>query len=254
MRTCWASELGSCAGGLSREHVISKAVLKQDRIFIQGYDWCLDKEVEVGLSSLVRKHLCRHHNSMLSVIDEAGARVVEAFESDNADASDTMLDGPLFERWLLKCAINSAYGGSDFLGVGMTDAAPGKVPRYLLDVVFGSQPFVLSMGVYFLYPTGEFRHRAGEIVTTAIKKNGEIGGVYFHLRGFDVFLSLFPGYAPPTLGELGITLLPEHVLTAKPEYRSRALRTHLNGGSERTVRFHWPDTHAPNSPMARGSG
>lgn len=250
MRACWASEIGLCAGGLSREHLISKAVLKQDRLLIQGYDWCLDEPKEVSLSSLVRKHLCRYQNSLLSVIDEAGVRVVEAFESDDSNTNDIILDGPLFERWLLKCAINSAYGGKDCLGVGMTDAVPGKIPRYLLDVVFGSQSFVLSMGAYFLYPAGEFRYRAGEIATTAISKNGEIGGVYFHLRGFDIFLSLFPGHAPSTLGELGITCLPDHVLTARLEYRSRALTTHLVGASERTIQFFWPDAHTSGSRMS----
>jgi hypothetical protein len=247
MESCWANGLGSCAGGLSREHVISKAVLKSDRIFVQGYEWCLNEEKEVGLSSLVKKHLCRHHNSTLSVIDDAGARVLEGFGSENECDSQIVLDGPLFERWLLKCAINVVYGDSGSLGVGMTDSVPGKVPWYLLEVVFGRQPFVCSMGAYFLYPEGEFRHREGEIIVAPIRKSDEIGGVYFHLRGLDVFLSLLPGHTLTTLGDIDLTLLPEHVLRAKLEYRSRVLLTRVKDSPERTIRFHWNGVETPSS-------
>lgn len=254
MRTCWARELGNCGGGISREHLISKGVLKQDRIFVQGFDWCMEKEIEVSLSSLVRKHLCRQHNSALSVVDQAGARVIEEFESDDADPRKTELDGALFERWLLKCAINSAFGGRDALGVGMPDAAPGKVPRYLLDVVFGRKPFAEFMGAYFLYPNGEFHYRLGEITIVAVTKDHKLAGVYFHLRGFDLFLSLYAGYPPPRLGELGITSLPEHILTAQLQYRSRALRTRLTGGIERSILFGWPMAWPPIGRLVRGWG
>lgn len=40
---------------MSREYVISKSVLKQDCIFVEGFDWCLEREIEVSLSSLVRR-------------------------------------------------------------------------------------------------------------------------------------------------------------------------------------------------------
>lgn len=240
MKTCWASDLGPCAGGLSREHLISASVLRASRIYVSGFDWCLNEEVAVGLQSLVRRHLCSRHNSLLSELDEAGSQVVHAFESNGVDPDKAELDGMLFERWLLKCAINLSYEGDRFIGVGMTDGTPGRVPRYLLEVVFGQRHFDFSMGAYFLFPSGHFLHRVGEIVTTPIVKNGEIGGFYFHLRGFDIFLSLFPGHVPPPLAELGVTGLPEHVLAAKPVYRCRQLTTRAGDGPEQKIGFRWP--------------
>lgn len=241
MRTCWAKDLGDCAGKISGEHIISKAVLKADRIFIPDCKLA-GSEKAVGVNSLTRRILCEHHNSALSPVDQAGGLIMSVLEDEDRQLDEVVIDGLMFERWLLKTAINSTFAGDDRIGVGMTGAEAGKVPAYLLHLAFGRVQFTHQMGAYFLFPEGTFWHRQGEIIVVPIIKNGEIGGVYFHLRGFDVFLSLFPGHHPSTLSELGLTSerIPEHALTAVPRYRPPSLVTTRASDPSRTVRFRWP--------------
>lgn len=72
-----------------------------------------------------------------------------------------------------------------------------------------------------------------------IHKNQEIGGIYFHLRGIDVFLSLFPGHAPPKLRDLGVTTIPAHILDATMQYRPESIVTITNQTQPVTTAFCW---------------
>jgi len=197
----------------------------------------------VGLSAVASKILCRKHNSELSAVDSQGIVAIRALDGSApalGSESQTLVNGEIFERWLLKTAINVSYGSSLVLGVGMADSQPGIPPPYLLAVVFGGLAFSHRMGAYFLIPACDFKFRSGEITVIPIHKDGQIGGFYFHLRGVDLFLSLLPGSHPPTLRELGPTSLPQHILDAEPHYRSSSIITSTNDGPPLQIRFSWP--------------
>lgn len=241
MSECWAKSYTSCDLGISREHYISAGLFDQATIFVQGFDWC-PEEKEVGISALTSKILCAKHNSILSRADEIGIRAVRTIDSTMDLAKDTLdqLDGAGIERWLLKTAINLSFKGSQKLGVGMLGAEVGYPAPYLLEVVFGARAFECKMGLYVLFPNGQYLFRKGEIVVAPIQKEGEIGGLYFNLRGVHLFLSLFPGYAPPSLRELGIVSLPDHVLDAKPIYRPASIVIPKQNGAVATITLMWP--------------
>lgn len=230
----------SCSEGRSREHYISAGIFDQTNIFVQGFDWC-PEEKEVGLSSLTAKILCRRHNSILEAVDRGGIAAIRAFDEtvDPGKDTTTSISGHDFERWLLKVAINLNFRGAEPLGVGMLGAQAGHPAPYLLEAVFGERALDHGMGAYFLFPAGEYRFRWGEILVIPIRKNGQIGGVYFNLRGFHVFLSLFPGDSAPPLGQLGKIALPNHVLEAKLIYRPSSVVISRKNGTHSTISFGW---------------
>lgn len=236
---CWAAGHSPCGGGQSREHLISRGVLNQSEVFVQGLPWCAGGEKRIGVSSATAKILCRDHNSALGELDVAAAHAVRGFESVDEVPHPAPVDGLRFERWLLKTAINFAFGKTEHLGWGMVGSKPGEPSRYLLDVVFGTTPFTAEMGAYFLFPSHSFHFRAGEIVLVPITKEQTIGGVYFGLRGVNVFLSLVPGATPASLRALGLTDLPAHVLDALPVFRPPSMTTSTDAGAPRPILIQW---------------
>ena len=153
---------------------------------------------------------------------------------------DNNLDGHKFERWLLKTAINLSYGVNLHIGVGMNGSVPGLPSPYLIDVAFGKIPFTDQMGAHFLFPEKETLHNPREIVTIPLVKNDHIGGFYFELRSQAIFLNLFPGHAPPTLGTVAESLeLQQDLLNAKLVYRPPTIATASKCMPISMVRFKW---------------
>ncbi|MEC9362628.1 MAG: hypothetical protein VYC42_05325 [Pseudomonadota bacterium] len=240
MSECWAKSHTPCGLGASREHYISAGLFDQPTIFVQGFDWC-PEEKEIGIGALTSKILCRKHNSILSGADMGGIRAVQAIDLTTDPAGDTLdeLNGLSLERWLLKTAINVTFRGKQKLGIGMRGAEIGYPAPYLLEAVFGGRVLEYKMGVYVLFPKGQYLFRKGEIVVVPIHKEGEIGGLYFNLRGVHFFLSLFPGHAPPSLRELGMASLPDHVLDAVPVYRPQSVVIPKPSGATSTITLAW---------------
>lgn len=255
MIKCWANKYSPCDGKLSREHYISQSIFEQQFIYVSGLSWCKGEEKKISIANLTKKVLCEHHNNTLSTKDIAGLNAIRVFEQlipeehrkAKTPPESPKIDGLNFERWLLKTAINLTYQGDMHIGVGMTDSVPGVPAPYLLQVVFGDLPFTHKMGLYALcYETLE-KFQVGSISFTPIRKDNCIGGFIFHIRGFDFFLSLYPGHAPPRLGKLGLgqdVKIEKHIATALPVYR-KELITVLNESRERSdVHFEWRNQHS----------
>lgn len=250
MNDCWAKNFSPCKGKISREHYISRSIFEQDFVYVSGFNWCNGEERKVGLSNLTSKVLCEHHNNTLSGIDQAGANAVRIIESilpedrrSTTLAPDSLeIDGLNFERWLLKIALNLSFKSELHIGFGMIDSTPGWPSPYLLQVVFGNLPFTHKMGLYtFGYDTTE-KIRAGSIAFMPIHKEGHIGGFWYHIRGFDFFLSLYPGYYLPRLRELGIGAnknIPPYIVNALPEYRRKKIVALNERREPSVVSFKW---------------
>lgn len=239
MRQCWARSRGGCAGGMSNEHLISRGLFDDQVIEVQGFSWCRDKTVRVGLSSLVSKILCQRHNSQLADVDAAGISAVKALrpEAKNLTVS---IDGFMFERWLAKTAINLTYGGDQLLGVGANGAEPGEASPYALAVVFGELPFTHHMGAYFLKHRQAHSVQPKSLAIRPLQKDGAIGAMYFHLHGIDVALSLFPGHPLPQLEQLTDSpSFPSHMLDAEPVYRPSRCEADSESGYRRVVDIDW---------------
>lgn len=254
MKKCWANKYSSCNGKLSREHYISQSIFEQQLIYVSGFSWCKGEEKEVSIANLTKKVLCEHHNNRLSKVDDAGINAIRVFEQlipqtyrkTQTPPDSPIIDGLNFERWLLKTAINLTYQCDMHIGVCMTDSIPGEPAPYLLQVVFGDLPFTHKMGLYALcYETLE-KFRVGSISFTPIHKDNCIGGFVFHIRGFDFFLSLYPGHAPPRLNEIGIGQdgkIERHIANALPIYRKDVISVFNENRERFDVQFKW--NHEP---------
>nr|MBV6629649.1 hypothetical protein [Oceanococcus sp. HetDA_MAG_MS8] len=229
---------------MSREHFISQGAFDEQYISVQGFEWCADEPTKVSLASNASKILCGVHNNGLSPVDDEGIYALRYFQSlGHFEVKDGLNDRPisgfLFERWLLKVAINVSFGGNQEIGVGMSESEPGWPSPYLLAVVFGDMPFSHHMGAYLLCSRGARMVNPGAIAIAPIQKDGKIAGFYFHLRGIDIFLSLYPGCAVPSLGQLGEFTFEKHVLEAATVYRPRQIVIASDQNKSAEINFTW---------------
>ena len=113
---CWASCLGDCGGGPSREHYISDGIFDAEEITVFGLAWCRDKPITVTLGSAVSKILCENHNAALSPYDNEAAKLSRFLSSnvlDNPLRNDAVtLNGVHLEKWSLKTMLNLGYMGA----------------------------------------------------------------------------------------------------------------------------------------------
>jgi len=117
---CWASTLGSCQGGQSGEHIVSAAVFSTQTIAVSGPIWRAEQPKLIGLASATANILCSAHNSQLSPVDEAAGQAIRALRSfmeaqglrqhlsgrSWTGVLRSKLNGPLFERFLIKTLVN----------------------------------------------------------------------------------------------------------------------------------------------------
>lgn len=242
---CWAAPCGGCGEGPSREHLLSECLFPDGAVHVSGFDWCRGETKSIGINGLARQILCKTHNSALSETDSEAKKAVAVFQRSKPPyATDPLgnneVDGHKFERWLLKTAINLSYGGNLHIGAGMNESIPGMPSPYLIDVALGRIQFIHQMGAHFLFPEKETQHHPGQIVTIPLLKDDLIGGFYFELRSQAVFLNLFPGHAPPTLGTVSNDLpLQKELLDAKLVYRPPSIATAANGMPVGMIWFNW---------------
>jgi len=244
--TCWARSGGGCGEGPSREHLVSDCLFPEGVVHVSGFDWCAGETKSIGVNGLARQILCKTHNTALSETDSEAKKALLLFQRTSpptpADPlGDNCVDGRKFERWLLKTALNITYGSNLHIGVGMWDSKPGIPTPYLIEVAFGRLSFSEQMGAHFLFPHRATQHYPSEIVVVPLVKDGHIGGFYFELRSQAVFLNLFPGHAPPTLGAVSSFSLgiQKELLEATLIYRPPIIATAANGRPVSTVKFDW---------------
>lgn len=113
MKKCWAHAIGGC-DGMSGEHIFSSAIFKAGcscPIVVEGVQRIRRGEPTYGAEK--SNILCRHHNSLLSPLDETVGRLARFQASANEENFNESLyvEGELLERWLLKTVINIAAAG-----------------------------------------------------------------------------------------------------------------------------------------------
>lgn len=250
MHKCWANGHGECSNKISREHLISSGIFEDQNILIGGDPWCQGSERKISVASLTAKILCTKHNSAISPLDEEGINAVRLFEQffpDNMKSNHKapfkdVINGHLFERWLLKTAINNSVKSDLHIGIGMSDSSLGKPSPYLLAVVFGELQFTHQMGLYVIGNSAPISLTAGQITIIPVHRDGNIGGFYFHIRGLNVFLSLYPSHPVPSLKSLGMTEevgFFKGLLDSVPVYRPAYITVFDECLAPQQVAFSW---------------
>jgi hypothetical protein len=203
MSECWAASLGDCAGKISREHIISKGIFLEDQIRVNGFDWCPEEPVTIGLASLTKKILCQKHNSDLSTADNAGIKTVEQFReffrlgdvrgqarSRRWRVVRLRTDGFELERWFLKTLVNVAVGRPYPL-FKTVQSPKWQPPPHLVEIAFGLKRFQPSAGLYLANESGQRIDPNAKLqIMTFIDAAERLVGARFIMFGFAFFLYL----------------------------------------------------------------
>ena len=209
MEDCWASSLGDCGGGISREHLVSECLFKDQSIFVQGLDWCIDAPKQLRIESLTEKILCKDHNSRLSSLDAAACRAFEIIPqfADVTTERNKLpylpwapkhftIDSSKLERWCLKTLLNFSFKRNLIIGPGSHPT--GVVPAHLVRIAFGIEEFTDGQGLYIAFKDHEtfsFQPRFGY---TAKAQDEHLAMGSFRFYGFRFYLNLFPQVTPYT--------------------------------------------------------
>ena len=110
---CWASVLGGCGGGQSREHYFTQG-LYAGNVIVSGLPWAQGRSIDLPIGALASNILCGDHNEALSPVDGEAIRmknfVVKAVEASSRDAPPRReycsVDGRKIIRWLSKFICN----------------------------------------------------------------------------------------------------------------------------------------------------
>jgi hypothetical protein len=249
MIDCWARCLGECSDKISKEHIITKAVLPESML-VKGLDWCEDQLVEIGTANFTRKILCTKHNSMLSSqADEGAIAMVEAFHKGweldefrkqfrrtNWSRQQFKVPGRKLESWFLKTLINITYGRS--LTIGEHGIEPGVPPQDLVETAFGLREFSDPAGLYTVAIAGDATPNDGssEIITLGKRKNN-ISGAIFHFGGLTNLLYLDSDKRPKPENFLGHKY-PE-ILQSNFMYHLYSAKYRIHGRVSHSIDFNW---------------
>ena len=202
MDSCWAACLGDCNDKLSREHLVSSSLFVGDTVLVQGFPWCKDKPIEIGIANLTARILCSKHNNNLSAADDAGAkafgtlREVERIDGERKRMPPRLwnvvrhkIDGRALERWCLKTLINICCDREHPIG---TDSnVPGRPSARLVRIAYGRESFENRAGLYFVVRVGMVVNPVDSVgFAPLIKHAARVEGGLFRFRDYMMLLSL----------------------------------------------------------------
>lgn len=110
---CWANGC-NCAGGLTKEHVISDSILKYFKSLTLDLG---NKKLKVGSGNFFIKNLCEHHNQLLSPFDNEALKLFSGWKrivtnDSNGITNNKALEHQIYididhiEKWFAKTFIN----------------------------------------------------------------------------------------------------------------------------------------------------
>ncbi len=249
MRECWAKCLSNCSETLTKEHLISASLFpKSNRIFVQGFPWCIDKQQEIGIASLTAKILCKHHNNNLSVLDSAAGHGFNNFEhiskliveanSTNAQLKikESHVNALLLERWFLKTLINVCYKGNYLIGNSEISGIPEDD---LVKICFGKSKFANEAGMYIAAGVGDKMSFGSHLILTPLieKSENRVVGGLFEFAGLSIFLWLIQERLPNDF--TWIENLNSKWLSYQPSRPFKKIKFKTVSGSSHTLYFHW---------------
>jgi hypothetical protein len=232
---------------MSKEHIVTAGLFLDDKIMVQGLQWCKNRPKEIGLASFTKKNLCTKHNSDLSVVDDAAISSInelrEATRLGNLRIERKIkrptikrfkIDGPALERWFLKTFINITF--KQAYPIGSESAQPWLPPCDLVEVAFGRKQFEPGAGLYYLGDPGEQidsneRFRA----ITFTNARDELVGAMFYFRGFR-FLLYIDKSGPSEQVHL---LLPGISGPSRPLYHLTNIRVKLGNHPSHVIEIRW---------------
>ena len=186
---CWANSVSDC-DSMSGEHVVSNAIFKAAcscPIVIEGVKRIREGKPTLGAARA--NILCRHHNSILSPLDETIGKIARflAEANDKEYQGSIILEGELLERWLLKTVINSA-------AAGWTAPVKWQPAPSVAKAIFGLEPIPDGLGLYSVNGIDPSHRLSGGVTFTPIHMGTPHGkilvGAYVAVHGMPLLASL----------------------------------------------------------------
>ncbi|MEJ8825165.1 hypothetical protein WKW80_24585 [Variovorax humicola] len=213
-------------------------------IGLDGYTGIPDCTV-VGISSAASKILCTEHNSGLSLLDSVAKKLSEALGSFHETRSGSVaveLDGPLFERWLMKVSMGYLAAGHTPLGRRFP-SNPSVVAA-----LFGTIPMEPPIGMYSMVGVARHTDRVKEVLfreLVAIDPSGtsRVVGAMVALHGIPFLFSFggpFPieDYLRRPDGKSYLD--PYDCTSARAVFHPPYLRVSNEGKKQLEVHIRWP--------------
>lgn len=205
---CYAASSNDCSEKLTREHVISAAILRSleqgKKVRVSGLPWMTAPSADLPVQSMTARILCDRHNNALSPLDDTAAKVQAQLRADQdalnalrdnpgsaaVASSLTLASGPLLELWLLKTVWGAMAGGHLKAGGSKITAMNPEVNlARLANILFRAEPWPDGWGFYV--PSYQSRHddhasdvglvpltaQSGELYAASV----EFGSVRLHL-------------------------------------------------------------------------
>lgn len=242
MKNCWANSIGGCSSKISGEHIITKAVFKDDLLNISGVPWLSGETKKLPKQNLEANVLCTLHNSGLSSLDITAKNLAESLRELVIPRSQNLsltLDGWLFERWCLKVLIG-------LLVSGWVEGGKVHIPQEFVEIAFGKSRFTNNAGLYFVINVTGVEPKTDFIqwrILLDSSTNTEVCGIAIIFRGLFIILFTREGNPEKLLRDMGKTDLFDFTnvkLRYRPTnlgYRIRDKETKTN--SELNIFFTW---------------
>jgi hypothetical protein len=170
---CYAQHLGDCRAPVTKEHVVSRALLEaiwqgESRGRVHGLTFLRtmpDRPEQIGISALTARILCEGHNSALSSLDTEIAKLFLAMErlvldEINGDpvAANSYIRGDLVERWMCKTLINGLFSGN--FPAPFVDSFAGQLPGdEALQIIYRNAALPKGQGVYLTHERLQVDHQ-----------------------------------------------------------------------------------------------
>lgn len=192
-RECWARSEGGCSKELTREHVISKSVMRHIPKFglrLGGADIA----VPVTKKSGTITYLCKTHNGMLSPADKEAcllfstikdmffSTILKVNEKPNGERveENVKIEGNLIEKWLAKTFLN-ATTFEYFALQKSVDLDPFPLNlKNIAPFIFGERKFESPYGFYIRQSTEKQKnfHLRIEKIPIQFRSDTKFGNLY----------------------------------------------------------------------------
>lgn len=266
MVNCWADKLGDCSGKQSKEHLVSKALFKEDKRYepgvvvpygLPGFE---DKPRKVSIDSIASKILCDHHNNLLSHTDSEGAYAFDVFRRvweavfDRKVARDDEnityeINGSLMERWFIKTAINLIYTGYNIK----------KPPKCLVELAFGLKRFPKNVGLCVAFSPGHHKSKSEDDlkIVPIIKNDETIDFVLFEFRGMKFALPLIATPLPESVNFINhesysyppVDDFVKEFLKARLKYHIKGVNFNFGDDNKFSIKFNWEQLNPSEVPV-----